>query len=63
MSIAEGDLVMVASGQQPRCTWKVGRVHELIEGRDDRIRSAIVKTEGKLRTRPIQLMSKLEVST
>jgi hypothetical protein len=62
LPIREGDLVMVASGQQPRCTWKVGRVEQLLEGRDEKVRSAIVRTEGKLRTRPIQLMSKLEVS-
>jgi hypothetical protein len=53
---------MVASNLQPRCTWSVGRVSELLEGRDGRIRSAIVKVKGKLRTRPVQLMSKLEVA-
>ena len=62
MPIKEGDLVMVASNLQPRCTWSVGRVSELLEGRDGRIRSAIVKVKGKLRTRPVQLMSKLEVA-
>ena len=62
MSIQEGDLVMVASNQQPRCTWTVGRVLELIEGRDGRIRSAIVQSGGKPRTRPVQLLSKLEVT-
>ena len=59
-SIKPGDLVMVASNQQPRCTWRVGRVVELVEGRDNKIRSAVVKVEGKLRTRPVQLLSTLE---
>ena len=62
MPIKEGELVMVASNLQPRCTWRVGRVMELLEGRDNRIRSVIVKVGGKLRTRPVQLLSKLEVS-
>ena len=62
VELKEGDLVMVASNQQPRCTWTVGRVVEVIEGRDGRVRSAIVKSGGKLRTRPVQLLSKLEVS-
>ena len=61
LPISEGDLVMVASGQQPRCTWKVGRVEELLPGRDDRIRSAIIRSAGKSITRPIKLISKLEV--
>ena len=61
VNIKEGDLVMVASNKQPRCTWTVGRVTALIEGRDDKVRSAIVKCGGKLRTRPVQLLSKLEV--
>lgn len=56
-----GDLVMVASNKQPRCTWKVGRVLELLEGRDSRVRSAIVRVDGKPRTRPVQLLSQLEV--
>ena len=62
VNLKEGELVMVANNQQPRCTWRVGRVSELIEGRDGRIRSVIVKSGGKLRTRPVQLLSKLEVA-
>ena len=63
LPISVGELVMVASGQQPRCTWKIGKVCQLIEGRDGKIRSAVVRTDGgKLRTRPIQLLSILEVS-
>ena len=61
ISLKQGDLVMVASNKQPRCTWTVGRVVELIEGRDGKVRSVIVKSGGKLRTRPVQLLSKLEV--
>ena len=61
-SIQQGDLVMVASNIQPRCTWKLGRVAEVREGRDGRIRSAVIQRDGKLYTRPIQLLSKLEVT-
>ena len=62
LSINEGDLVMVASNKQIRCTWKVGRVVELIEGGDGRIRSVSVNVGGKLLTRPVQLLSRLEVT-
>ena len=62
LPIEEGDLVMVASGLQPRCTWKVGRVVELMPARNDIIRSAMVRTGGKILMRPIQLLSKLEIT-
>ena len=60
--IKENDLVMVSDNSTPRCTWSIGRIAELIQGRDGRIRSVIVKNKGKLRTRPIQMISQLEVS-
>ena len=59
--IKENDLVMVSDNSTPRCTWSIGRIAESIQGRDGRIRSVIVKNKGKLRTRPIQLISQLEV--
>ena len=61
LTIKEGDLVMVASNHKVRCTWKVGRVSELIAGRDGKIRSAMVKVNGKIQRRPVQLLSQLEV--
>ena len=41
--LKEEEIVMVASNKSPRCTWKVGRVLELVEGRDKRIRSVIAQ--------------------
>ena len=61
--LKEEELVMVASNKSPRCTWKVGRVLELVEGRDKRIRSVIVMVDGKPMRRPVQLISKLEISS
>ena len=61
LTIKEGDLVMVASNHKVRCTWKVVRVSELIAGRDGKIRSVMVKVDGKIRRRPVQLLSQLEV--
>ena len=60
ITLQVGELVMVASNKQPRCTWKTGRVEELIDGRDGRVRSAIVRVGGKSLTRPVQLLSQLE---
>ena len=56
-----GEIVMVASNKQPRCTWKVGKIEEVYTGRDQRIRSALVKMNDKTYKRPVQLLSKLEL--
>ena len=60
-TIQAGELVMVASNKQPRCTWKVGRVEEVYHGRDQRIRSALIRMNDKTYKRPVQLLSKLEL--
>ena len=52
---------MVASNKQPRCTWKVGKEEEVYQGREERIRSALVKVSDKTYKRPVQLLSKLEL--
>ncbi|KAL9961530.1 hypothetical protein ACROYT_G030487 [Oculina patagonica] len=48
-----GDLVLVLEENVPRNKWTVGRVTEVFEGRDSKVRSAKVKTSSKELLRPI----------
>ena len=42
--IAVGDIVLIKSDSTSRNFWKLARVEELVEGRDGKVRSAVVKT-------------------
>ena len=65
--IAVDDIVIVHSADNPRSFWKLGRVKELLTGRDGKIRGAVLRVAGKGRQattlyRPVQLLYPLEVS-
>ena len=56
---------MIHSSEQPRAFWKLGRVVELVRGRDGQVRGAKLKVSGKGRQattlhRPIQRLYPLE---
>ena len=62
-----GDVVIVHNEKLPRGLWKLGRIIELLKGRDGHFRAAIVKTtrtdgQSMLLRRPIQLLYPLELS-
>lgn len=64
--IAIGDIVIVRDDQLPRGLWKLGRVQEVMEGRDGLIRGAVVRVACRDKQhlylrRPIQLLYPLEV--
>ena len=66
--VAVDDVVVVHSSDQPRGFWKLGRVKNVIVGRDGAIRGATVRVAGQGRQAttlncPIQLLYPLEVST
>ncbi|XP_055947010.1 uncharacterized protein LOC129980655 [Argiope bruennichi] len=56
-----GDLVLLQEDLRPRQMWKKALVVKLIDGRDGRIRTCILRVKGKEITRPIQLVIPLEV--
>ena len=54
-TISLNDVVLIEEERKPRSTWKMGIVVELIKGKDDNVRGAIVKVPklNSLITRPI----------
>ena len=65
--IAEGDVVVVYTEDQPRSCWSLGRIERLITGADGQTRAATVRVSRKGRVsvldRPIQHLYPLEVVT
>ena len=64
--VSVGDMVIVHDDSLPRSFWKLGRVCDLIVGRDGRTRGATVTVAGKDRrlttlNRPLQLLYPLEI--
>ena len=53
--ISLNDVVLIEEERKPRSTWKMGIVVELIKGKDDNVRGAIVRVpkSNSLITRPI----------
>ena len=67
-NLSVGDVVIVHSERLPRGLWKLGRIQELLQGRDGHCRGAVVRTMTKdgqpvLLRRPIQLLYPLEVGS
>lgn len=50
--ISVGDIVIVKSDLKKRTFWKLGKIEELLPGRDGQIRSAKVKVAGKGERKP-----------
>ncbi|CAL8114380.1 unnamed protein product [Orchesella dallaii] len=55
-----GDKVMIGHDNQKRLNWPIGRIEELIKGKDGQIRVVKVKTEDGMLLRPIQRIYPLE---
>ena len=64
--VSVGDIVIVHLDNQPRGFWRLGHVKEVLVGKDDKIRGAVIRVAGKgrqtkLLQRPLQLIYPLEV--
>ena len=65
--LSVNDIVLVVNDKQPRYLWRIGRIQELIKGRDDKVRGAKVLTktdQGHFSTlrRPINQLILLELN-
>lgn len=65
--IAVGDVVLLHDDSNPRGFWKLARVQELLTGRDQKVRSAVVSVPakgGRTKTlnRPVQKLYPLETT-
>ncbi|CAJ0605574.1 unnamed protein product [Cylicocyclus nassatus] len=60
----KGKVVLIADALQPRYTWKLGRIEELVPNKEGVVREAVVKlpSQRKIR-RPINLLIPLELET
>ena len=64
--LSTGDIIIVHSEKLPCSLWKLGRIQELLLGRDGHTRAAVVKTtanDGRsvLLRRPVQLLYPMEL--
>jgi hypothetical protein len=56
-----GDVVLIVDNSSPRNSWKKGVIEKLIKGPDNISRVALVRSNNKLKTRPIMKLAKLDV--
>ena len=66
--VSVGDVVVVHSTDHPRGFWKLGQVQEVLKGKDNKCRGAVVRVAHKGRQahtlyRPIQLLYPLELKS
>ena len=61
-TIKVGDIVIIHD-DCPRLKWRLAVVQELQRGRDDLVRSAVIRTEKGITNRPISKLYLLEVNT
>ncbi|OXA47065.1 hypothetical protein Fcan01_18317 [Folsomia candida] len=59
----QGDIVLVGCDNRKRLDWPMGRIVELIPGRDGVCRVGKVKTASGILTRPVQRLFPLEISS
>ena len=60
-NLAVGDIVLILDEKTPRCSWPLGRVHEVYTNRKDGlVRSVKVKTSTSLLVRPVDKVIFLE---
>ena len=58
-----GDVVLISEDKVSRGKWPLGRVDELLPGRDGLIRTVVLKTKKGLLRRPVQSLHRLEASS
>ena len=59
--LKSGDLVLVVDSTTPRGQWPMGRVEEVLRGSDGHVRVATVKLQGRVVTRPVVKLVRIDV--
>ena len=59
--LSPGDVVLIGADNKKRYDWPMGKIVELLPGRDGKIRLARVKVKGNQILRPVQRLYPLEV--
>lgn len=62
-SLKVGDIVLIGDDNKKRLNWPMGRVIEIMPGKDEHSRVARVKTSKNVLTRPFQRLYPLEISS
>ena len=57
---AVNDIVLICDDLTPRYMWPLGRVTDIIQGRDGHVRSVVVKTKTTTLKRPVHKLCLLE---
>ncbi|XP_043202073.1 uncharacterized protein LOC122370478 isoform X2 [Amphibalanus amphitrite] len=59
--LKSGDLVLVIDANTPRSQWPLGRIEEVLPGKDGHVRVATVKLHNKVVTRPVVKLIHIDV--
>ncbi|GFY47889.1 hypothetical protein TNIN_103521 [Trichonephila inaurata madagascariensis] len=57
-----GDVVLLQEDISPLHTWKTVRLEELIFGRNEKVRTCAMRTNGRIFAQPVQLVILLELN-
>lgn len=60
-NLQAGDVVIIVDDNAKRNEWSKGMIIDVHRGKDDVVRSAVVKTKNGLLTRPVVKLAKLDV--
>lgn len=61
-NVTVGEIVLIGCDNKKRLEWPMGRVEEVMQGRDGQVRVARLKTQGGELLRPVQRLYPLEIN-
>ena len=61
-NVKVGDIVLLVDKNAPRACWPIGLVTEVVQGRDNLVRSVRIKAKDKVYMRPVTKIVLLEAA-